>query len=81
MEESDDNSKPDPGFRIYHINKETGERREVPPYTSPGEFLEDSSTETEKDAPLFDGYQRIQEADAQDDNLLETMREARVQHR
>lgn len=30
--------KPDPGFRIYHVDGE-GTSREVPPYTSPGEFL------------------------------------------
>jgi glycine oxidase len=34
-----DESKPDPGFRIYHIDEVTGEEREIPPYTSPGEFL------------------------------------------
>jgi len=30
----------DPGFRIYHVNSETREVNEVPPYTSPGEFIE-----------------------------------------
>lgn len=33
-----DDDLPDPGFRIYHIDGE-GISREVPPYTSPGEFL------------------------------------------
>jgi glycine oxidase len=31
--------RPDPGFRVYHVDSTTGETREVPPYTSPGEFL------------------------------------------
>jgi glycine/D-amino acid oxidase-like deaminating enzyme len=31
--------RPDPGFRVYHVDPTTGETREVPPYTSPGEFL------------------------------------------
>lgn len=33
-------SRPDPGFRIYHLDKETGKHTEVPPFTTPGEFLE-----------------------------------------
>jgi glycine/D-amino acid oxidase-like deaminating enzyme len=32
--------RPDPGFRIYHLDKETGQQSEVPPYTTPGDFLE-----------------------------------------
>lgn len=28
-------SKPDPGFRIYHIDDETGEKRLIPPFSSP----------------------------------------------
>jgi thiazole synthase len=31
--------RPDPGFRILHVDEESGEEREVPPYTSPGQFL------------------------------------------
>lgn len=31
-------SRPDPGFRIYHLD-EHGQSHEVPPYTSPGDFL------------------------------------------
>lgn len=31
--------RPDPGFRIYHVDPVTREKREVPPYTSPGVFL------------------------------------------
>jgi len=30
-----DESRPDPGFRIYRVDHETKERRMVPPYTSP----------------------------------------------
>jgi len=39
-DESTADDRPDPGFRIYHVDKETGEETEVPPYTSPGVFLE-----------------------------------------
>lgn len=31
--------KPDPGYRIYHVDKETGVKTEVPPYTRPAEFF------------------------------------------
>jgi len=31
--------RPDPGFRISHVDKKTGKVREIPPYTSPGEFF------------------------------------------
>ena len=44
LEASDDTAhhddRPDPGFRIYHVDEETGEERMVPPYTQPGVFLE-----------------------------------------
>jgi hypothetical protein len=38
---TEDNSekKLDPGFRIYHVDEATGNEFEIPPYTSPGEFL------------------------------------------
>jgi len=39
-EQSSAEDKPDPGFRIFHVDAETAEEREVPPYTAPGEFLE-----------------------------------------
>ncbi|KAL7551753.1 hypothetical protein ACHAWF_014934 [Thalassiosira exigua] len=32
--------RPDPGFRIYHVDSRTREVREVPPHTSPGEFFQ-----------------------------------------
>jgi glycine/D-amino acid oxidase-like deaminating enzyme len=42
MEMGEDSSeeREDPGFRIYHVDKETREETEVPPFTSPGEFFE-----------------------------------------
>jgi hypothetical protein len=40
LSDASPDDRPDPGFRIYHVDSETGEHREVPPYTSPGEFLE-----------------------------------------
>eukprot|EP00980_Cylindrotheca_fusiformis_P027197 scaffold19324_cov152-Cylindrotheca_fusiformis.AAC.12 len=36
--------RPDPGFRIHHID-ENGTHREVPPYTAPADFLESIKTE------------------------------------
>lgn len=39
-DQNGEDERPDPGFRIFHVDEETGEQREVPPYTSPGEFLE-----------------------------------------
>jgi glycine/D-amino acid oxidase-like deaminating enzyme len=38
-------TRPDPGFRIYHIDQKTGESRIIPPYTSPGEFFENLEAE------------------------------------
>jgi thiazole synthase len=52
LPEKADDERPDPGYRIYHIDKETGERREVPPYTSPGEFL--SSIKRSKEENVTD---------------------------
>ena len=40
LDSNDAEDKPDPGFRIYHVDSATGESCEVPPYTSPGEFLQ-----------------------------------------
>ena len=38
--DDDDDERPDPGFRIYHVDEETGEEWEVPPYTKPEDFFE-----------------------------------------
>lgn len=43
--------RPDPGFRIYRVDPETGEGKEIPPYTSPGEIedmIESEALETEE---------------------------------
>ena len=42
MEMGEDTSeeREDPGFRIHHVDKETRETTEVPPFTSPGEFFQ-----------------------------------------
>jgi glycine oxidase len=47
-----EDERPDPGFRIYHVDPETSEKRVVPPYTSPGDFL--ASLEKEKKASCSD---------------------------
>jgi len=40
MGEDSSEEREDPGFRIYHVDKETRETTEVPPFTSPGEFFQ-----------------------------------------
>ncbi len=40
MEEAVAEERPDPGFRIYHVDSVTRELMEVPPFTSPGEFFQ-----------------------------------------
>jgi len=40
MTEATADERPDPGFRIYRVDSETGENREIPPYTSPGAMEE-----------------------------------------
>jgi hypothetical protein len=52
----DDDTPADPGFRIYHVDDATGEQREVPPYTSPGEFLKHiQQANNNKKKPLLSG--------------------------
>ena len=36
---ADNESRPDPGFRVYHVDKETRKETEIPPYTSPEKFF------------------------------------------
>ena len=40
MTQGEEDERPDPGFRIYHVDEETGEEWEVPPYTKPADFFE-----------------------------------------
>lgn len=40
MGEDTTEERPDPGYRIYHVDSATREVTEVPPYTSPGEFFQ-----------------------------------------
>eukprot|EP00537_Pseudo-nitzschia_pungens_P002496 CAMPEP_0172378482 /NCGR_PEP_ID=MMETSP1060-20121228/69442_1 /TAXON_ID=37318 /ORGANISM="Pseudo-nitzschia pungens, Strain cf. cingulata" /LENGTH=844 /DNA_ID=CAMNT_0013106201 /DNA_START=375 /DNA_END=2910 /DNA_ORIENTATION=- len=42
--------RPDPGFRISHVCKDTGKVREIPPYTQPAVFIE-SLKEEESSQP------------------------------
>jgi len=53
LELNDDinDDRPDPGFRIYHVDSETGEQREVPPYTQPGDFLRMIEAEKSSSVP------------------------------
>jgi hypothetical protein len=58
MGESEDVPRPKLEFTIYHVDSKTREVREVPQYTSPGEFF--SSIEREKGASLeiVNGFRR-----------------------
>ena len=51
LPETELEERPDPGFRIYHVDEDTGEEREVPPYTSPGEFLKMVQSEKAASSP------------------------------
>ncbi len=50
--------RPDPGFRIYHVEKGTRTVREVPPYTSPQEMMDmiekEKSSSSTNDTPETD---------------------------
>ena len=87
LESNSGDEKPDPGFRIYHVNQKTGKRTEVPPYTSPGDFLasidEDTGPKTvdEERRESFDGYSTILDAAAKDNNIRQTMKKARMSNR
>jgi glycine oxidase len=89
LQEAQPDERPDPGFRIFHIDEETGESREVPPYTSPGVFLEMVKAEKAKgragtEQVLDDGYSAIQEEAARhgdDETRIQKMREARMSNR
>lgn len=90
-----EDSKPDPGFRIYHVDPVTRELREVPPYTSPAEFLASISKDSKPkeqvasknsqsyDETTYDGYQVIQQSNAREyrSEELNAMREARRKNR
>ena len=84
--------RPDPGFRIYHVDDDTGEELEIPPYTSPGEFLASlekskkpdvAKVQTNYDETTYDGYQTIQQSNAREyrQDELDVMREARRKNR
>ena len=45
MGETKKDDRPDPGFRIFHVDSETGEKRLVPPYTSEGALLHSIANE------------------------------------
>jgi len=38
MQDETEEPRPDSGFRIYRVDHETREQREIPPYTSPQEM-------------------------------------------
>ena len=49
MTEASADDRPDPGFRIYRVDPETGEGREVPPYMSPGAMEDMIALESDGD--------------------------------
>jgi hypothetical protein len=44
MNEVEKKERPDPGFRVYYVDKDTGEDIEVPPYTSPLHIFSNKTT-------------------------------------
>jgi len=50
MPEEEADERPDPGFRIYRVDSETGEEQMVPPYTSPQEFEQQIANKKESSA-------------------------------
>jgi len=86
MDEKGVDQRPDPGFRIYHINEETGEQMEVPPYTKEGVILNSiamkksqesdaakvhENEEETAEETLYDGYTLIQQANASNSRVDE----------
>lgn len=86
MGEKGVDQRPDPGFRIYHINEETGEQMEVPPYTKEGVILNSiamkksqesdaakvhENEEETAEETLYDGYTLIQQANASNSRVDE----------
>jgi len=54
--------RPDPGFRISHVDKKTGQTRMIPPYTQPAEFfagLEAEESKEEEPAPTLSSSEAL----------------------
>jgi hypothetical protein len=47
MQDSADEDRPDPGFRIVHVDSVTREETEIPPYTSPQSVLNKKKANSE----------------------------------
>lgn len=45
--------RPDPGFRISHVCKDTGKIREIPPYSQPGVFFESLENDDEEESSVI----------------------------
>lgn len=86
--------RPDPGFRIYHVDSVTREVTEIPPYSGPlgglnklEEHIDESKSNSESsngyDETTFDGYQTIQKANsrATRQEELDAMRKSRQANR
>lgn len=86
--------RPDPGFRIYHVDSVTREVAEIPPYSGPlgglkklEENVDESKSNSESsdsyDETTFDGYQTIQKANsrATRQEELDAMRKSRQANR
>lgn len=51
LEAASPDDRPDPGFRIFHVDEE-GTHREVPPYTAPGDFLSSIKGNQDEQEPI-----------------------------
>ena len=95
MGETLSDGRPDPGFRIYHLNPVTQKTTLIPPYTRPevflaeigaGEDLFHTASSTQPNEPherTYDGYVAIQEANGAKtrEEELEAMKRARQSNR
>ena len=52
MATADNEARPDPGFRIYHVDEETRKGTQIPPYTSPHTFLNQNNSVQEPETSI-----------------------------
>ena len=97
LDDKKDDDQPDPGFRIYHIDENGDHHEVPPytppreflesikartkDESTPRESSESSIIVEATNEETFDGYSSILKAAAQDDDIRNTMREARIKNR
>lgn len=90
MGEPDEKIRPDPGFRIHHVDLSTQKMTLIPPYTRPETFLTDKAgaasegfAANEYNEGTYDGYTEIKKANgsASREEELAAMKRARQENR